>query len=261
MRRPHSPRGPAPAPAAQQVDAGKTRPLLVRREQLRRLVELDPAAPERRAELHERRGRRRGRAGSCRAPRARSPRATTARGRARAAAAPRPPRSAACAAARGRSCGRRRTSAEARWVASPSRRSSAGERAPMPSRVGAGSPIARMMARSIASARRASISWPQIARSTACATVAQAQRPEPVQRRGSTGRAADRAGTGAANSVVSASSASMKRSSSRPALVGRLQQRRAVAPLPGPAGAAARQRRLVRSARGSSGAVGRARPV
>ena len=38
--------------------------------------------------------------------------------------------------------------------------------------VGAGSPIARRILRSIARARFDSIIWPQIARSTACATVA-----------------------------------------------------------------------------------------
>src|SRR5215217_874803 len=40
-------------PSTHEVDAGEPRPLLVRCEELRRLVDLDPAAPEGRAELDE----------------------------------------------------------------------------------------------------------------------------------------------------------------------------------------------------------------
>ena len=152
-----------------------------------------------------------------------------------------------------------RTSAEARWVASPSRRSSAGESRPIASRVGAGSAQVRITARSIARARRASISWPQIARSTAWATVGSRSGRSPASSR------TDRPSSGSerkrrANSEVSSSSASMKRSSEIPASSGArsviVPSRRCHAnPLPPPGSALSKtsRRELSRNEYGPTG--------
>ena len=234
------------APAAHQVDAREPGPLLVRREQLGGLVELDPAAPERGAELDE-------------AEIADEPVAVAAEAFERDhAERPRPEPALAqeprldrldrpCRAGASRSSVRQtRTSVDARCVASPSRRSSAGESAPIASRVGAARRTrARSPARSRARASpRSAGRRPPAGR--AWATVGAAQRPQAVQapdRRSEQRVVAEAAGELGRVGVER----EQKRSSSSPSSSGARRSDEPVRALPRLPAAAAGKRRLERS--------------
>ena len=140
-----------------------------------------------------------------------------------------------------------RTRVDARCVASPSRRSCAGESAPIAWRVGAGSPHARTIARSIASARRASISWPQTARSTRVCDGRAAERAKAVQ---VPDRRAEQRVVAEAARELGRVGVQREHEPQQPErlLVGRAQDDEPVGALPRLPAAAARKRRLERGA-------------
>ena len=225
-----------------------------------RLVDLDPAAPERRAELDE--------AEVADEPVAEAPepfeRDHAERPRAEPALAQQPrldrlDRSAAQPLEVERAADADERRGPVRREAEPAQLAQA--RAPRsPRAVGAGSPIARRIPRSIASARLASISWPQIARRSACATVARRSGRSPCRRRidgPSSGSFRKRC----ENSVVSASSARQKRSSSSPSSSGARRLDEPVGALPRLAATAAGQRLLELASVASSGAGDTGRAV
>ena len=164
-------------PAGQQVHGREPGPLAVRRRAAPPSPSPRLAGRSVRRAASRGRGRRRGRDPSGRAPPARRRRATTGRGRARGAGVRRRPGTARRVGARGRMSGTGGSSAAPRRAWRPRRRSSAGASAPSACADGgawkrsSAGVTARTMRRSICLASREVISWPQSARSSACATV------------------------------------------------------------------------------------------